>query len=199
MAIIKSNFQKIFDKNQMYLQDMQNKSLSWYWKQVDELKKQRITPTKLINDNANKSVAAIIPGNLYFWSYDPKTKDTLPYYDTAPMVFPFTPAKGGFIGINLHYLPYKMRIILLDELLEYKNNKFMDEKTKIKMSWSMLKSLSNNKLVEPCVKRYLYSHVRSNIIKIDSYHYATALMLPVARFKKASEIAVWMESVRGKK
>jgi hypothetical protein len=43
-------------------------------------------------------------GNMYLFSYDPKHKDTLPYYDRFPLIFPINKAKGGFLGITMHYL-----------------------------------------------------------------------------------------------
>jgi hypothetical protein len=46
----------------------------------------------------------IITGEMYLFAYDPKTKEDLPYYDRFPLVFPFRKVKGGFYGINMHYL-----------------------------------------------------------------------------------------------
>ena len=43
-------------------------------------------------------------GRLNLFFYDPKFKKTLPYYDTFPLVLPLEPIKGGFIGMNFHYL-----------------------------------------------------------------------------------------------
>ena len=37
--------------------------------------------------------------------YDPKTKAKLPFYDTFPLVLPIDTFRGGFIGLNFHYLP----------------------------------------------------------------------------------------------
>jgi hypothetical protein len=40
-------------------------------------------------------------GSMQMFFYDPKTKETLPYYDTFPLVVVVGPAEGGFYGLNL--------------------------------------------------------------------------------------------------
>ena len=42
-----------------------------------------------------------VVGSMIMFFYDPKTKDTLPYYDTFPLVVVVGPAPGGFYGLNL--------------------------------------------------------------------------------------------------
>jgi hypothetical protein len=188
-------YQTIFDKNQMYLQDMQGKSLRWFYSQVDALGTQRITPTKLINDNLNKEVSHFRPGELYFYNYDPKHKETLPYYDRFPLVFPFRIVPTGFYGLNMHYLPYDGRIMLLEALTEFQTKKGLDERTRLKLSWKTIEAMSKFPLAKPCVKQYLFSHIKSKVVKIDSYHWATAMMMPVQRFVKQTETYVWMNSM----
>jgi hypothetical protein len=39
-------------------------------------------------------------GGLYFFVYDPKTKNDLPYYDRFPLVIPLKRTPDGFIGLN---------------------------------------------------------------------------------------------------
>ena len=42
-------------------------------------------------------------GRMFMFFYDPKTKDTLPFYDRFPLIVMVGPAAGGFYGLNLHY------------------------------------------------------------------------------------------------
>ena len=56
-------------------------------------------------------------GKMYLFQYDAKHKDILPYWDRWPLIFPFDNAKGGFYGINLHYLPPGARISLMLSLI----------------------------------------------------------------------------------
>jgi hypothetical protein len=123
--------------------------------------------------------------------YDPKTKDTLPYYDRFPLVFPFGKTENGFIGLNMHYLSYRFRIVLLDNLLNFKNTKGIDEKTRLRLSWNLLKGISKHKLVEHCVKSYLTDHVQTQIKMISPNDWTSALMMPVESFAKATTSQVW--------
>jgi hypothetical protein len=128
--------------------------------------------------------------------YDPKTKAQLPYYDTFPLVFPYEKVPGGFMGLNMHYLPYQLRVRLLDRLMVYASNKKMDETTKIRYSWALISGVSKFSLAQPCIKHYLDNHVRSQFKLVPADDWATAMMLPVERFVGANKQVVWADSVR---
>lgn len=189
-------FQKIFDKNQFFLDDIRNKSTSWYNREVDKLIPQRITNNKLIKDNANHTVSKIQVGSLYLYEYDPKYKEELPFYDRYPMVFPFSPTKTGFIGLNMHYLPYDARIKLFDALYNLKSSTMITENTKLKLSWEAIQNLSKFPLAQPCVKQYLYSHIRSSLVKVEAVHWATAMMIVSPKFVKQNNFYVWGNSIK---
>lgn len=157
---------------------------------------QGIDPMRLIRSSADKNVNKILPGELYLFAYDPKHADTLPFYDAYPLVFPFRRLGDGFIGLNLHYLPYRYRIMLLDRLDGFKTTKGLTENTRLKLSWETISGASKFKWAEPCVHRYLLSQVRSPFKRIDPVDWGTALMLPVERFVGANKQKVWTESLR---
>jgi hypothetical protein len=113
-----------------------------------------------------------------------------------PLVFPFKKMKDGFIGLNLHYLPYPMRIQLLERLMDFKTNSLMNENTRLKYSWNMIQGVSRFKIAEPCVHRYLADHLQSPMKKIDASDWATALLLPVEKFVGASKRTVWSDSLK---
>ena len=131
-------------------------------------------------------------GEMYFFVYDPKHKKTLPYYDKFPLIFPIETYSDGFLGLNLHYLDIRNRMILLDTLAELRNNEKYDHTTRLKLSYDAVKGMSN--LVKPCVKRYLYSHVRSKFIRVDASEWDIAIFLPVQSFSKAQDFQVWKDS-----
>ena len=196
MATTKTPLNDIFVKQHYELQTIRLRSRSWYEQQILLLSKKRITPNRILTNNNEALQSRIIPGNLYLYKYDPKYKEELPYYDMFPMVFPWKANKDGFIGLNLHYLPIPLRIKLMDNLLMFKNNDKMDHTTRLKFSWQMIDGMSKFKLAEPCVKQYLYDHVMSPFVKVNSNDWATAMMLPLERFAKTSSTKVWKESSR---
>ena len=135
-------------------------------------------------------------GKMYMFSYDPKTKKDLPYYDTFPLIFPFNTAPDGFMGINLHYLPYILRAKLMDLLYNYVNDPKLDDTARLKITYSILSGAATHKYIKPCVKRYLTSQIRSKFINIVPVEWDIALFLPVSNFQKASEQKVWADSTK---
>ena len=123
-----------------------------------------------------------------------KLKAELPYYDRFPLVFPYAKTPDGFMGLNMHYLPYHFRIRLLDALLTFRTNTRMDETTRLKYSWQVIDGISRFKAAQPCVKQYLMGHVKTQFRKVSSDDWATAMLLPVERFVGATKQEVWAES-----
>lgn len=167
------------------------KSYQWYRDQVRNLGS-GLSGTQLLRNE--KLSSRIVPGNMYLFMYDPKHKETLPYYDTVPLVLPFKSVPEGFLGINLHYLPYLARFKLLGELSKLTLDKRIDEKTKIQISWQILNSSTKYLAATACVKHYLNDHLRSRFLKINYNDWITASMLPVENFKKAKKDYVWRET-----
>lgn len=191
-----SLYSNIFNKNQVDLKTAVKQSQTWFQQQSVLLGRQRIIPLQLIKSEPQRNVNRIIPGEMYLFAYDAKTKDTLPYWDMFPLVFPFKKLKDGFIGLNMHYLPYAMRVRLLDRLMDFKTNSLLNDTTRLRYSWSTIQGASRFKMAEPCVHRYLTDHIQSSLKKIDSNDWATALLLPVERFVGASKQRVWTESLK---
>jgi hypothetical protein len=190
----KKPMQDVFERNQYDLLTSVKRSTSWFNKQVSSLAQQNITPNQVIKGDPSQNTTTIQPGSLYMYAYDPKTKEDLPYYDRFPLVFPFRKTADGFYGLNMHYLPYDLRIYLLDALLTFKNNSRWDETTKLKYSWALIDGVSKYKAAQPCVKQYLNGHVRSQFRRVSSADWATAMLLPVERFVGASKQQVWSDS-----
>ena len=133
-------------------------------------------------------------GKMYFYSYNPKWKDKLPWYDTFPLVFPIEEYNNGFLGLNFHYLRPKDRAILLDQLKVFANNKKYDETTKLRLTYNMLKGFAKIKRAKPTVHRYLSSKINSKFVLVNADEWEVALFLPVERFKKANKKQVWAHS-----
>ena len=147
-----------------------------------------VTPNQLLRRQEEGSATL---GKMLFYKYDPKFAKKLPYWDMYPLVFPFEKAKGGFYGLNLHYIPPRERAVLMDELKRYTTNKKYDETTRLKLTYDILKGFGR---AVPCVKRYLGSNVRSNTVRINADEWEIAIFLPVERFQKESTRTVWNDS-----
>jgi hypothetical protein len=166
------------------------------WYRETAMATRGITATKLYKQSADMYHVKITIGSLYCFAYDAKHKGTLPFWDKFPMVFPFAPAEDGFYGLNLHYLPYQLRAVLMDGLYTLTNNKKFDQSTKLRLTYKSLVALSKTKYFEPCVHRYLTGHVMSKFVKVDPVDWETAVFLPVESFVGAKKTIVWKDSRR---
>jgi hypothetical protein len=137
-----------------------------------------------------------IIGGMFMFFYDPKGKDTLPYYDSFPLVIVIGPADGGFLGLNLHYLPPVLRAKFLDALLDETNNKRYDETTRFNATYDLMKRAAKYKYFKPCIKHYLNDHVRSRFARVEAPEWEIATFLPTADFQKASKQEVYRDSRR---
>jgi len=163
------------------------RSTAWYKEKIREFGKP--SALNLIRDGKRNNKPFYGKLNMFF--YDPKFKKTLPYYDVFPLVLPLETYSDGFLGINLHYLPIPLRIRLLDKLVDYSNNTKFDESTKLMVDYKKLKRIT---LIKPTIHKYLAGQTKSQFRRIDADEFTIATLLPVQRFKKATESAVWKES-----
>ena len=163
------------------------RSTDWYQEKIKEFGKPGAMD--LIRDGKRDTKPFYGKLNMFF--YDPKWKKKLPYYDTFPLVLPLEIYSDGFLGINFHYLPIPLRIKLLDRLVDYSNNTKFDESTRLVVNYSKLKNI---RLIRPTIHKYLRGHTKSQFRRIDADEFTIATLLPVQRFKKASDKEGWKES-----
>jgi hypothetical protein len=162
----------------------------WLRAKVNDLKP---TPATLMRDRQRLRDNTFI-GKMYFYFYDPKTKDSMPYYDRFPLVIPIERYSDGFLGLNLHYIHPKQRIILLDKLSETATNKRFDEKTKLRVNYEYLKNASTAFEAMPCIKRYLFTQIQSRFLEISADEWDIAALLPTDTFVGASTSKVYADS-----
>lgn len=126
---------------------------------------------------------APVIGKMFFFKYDPKTKDKLPIYDVYPLVFPIEQYSDGFLGLNIHYLSPDQRINLLNRLQEYATSKNYTPRTRLQISYDLLSSTKSVKTVlGSTVKRYLFGHVRSRFVEIPATEWDKAAQLSLELF-----------------
>ena len=174
----------------------------WYRNQAQQVNRSSVRGEKLIREmGTDRYESRFRLGHMYMFAYDPKHKDTLPYYDKFPLIFPINKAKGGFLGINMHYLPPQLRAQLMDSLYTVASNKRYDETTKLRLSYDVLNGASKFRLFKPTVKHYLTRQVRTRLVYINPTEWDVALFLPTQKFVGARQTKVWADSrkiIRGR-
>src|SRR6056300_1384493 len=138
----------------------------------------------------NKLIPSDI-GRMYHFFYDPKHKDTLPYWDKFPLIFVIDFYQDGFLGLNLHYIPPIYRIRLMDAIYSIARDDKVRQSKKARMTYGLLKGAAKFKYFKPCIKRYLTNHVKSRYLYVPFEEWDIAAFLPTQRFQKAKKTRVW--------
>ena len=164
----------------------------WFKNKLKDIK--TVNRRQLLKDDIFKTARRTLPGRMYMYFYNPKTKADLPYYDRFPLIFMVEKAKGGFYGLNLHYLPPNLRAILFDKLQVFTNNNKYTDTTKLRMTYKMLNGVTKYKEFKPCFKHYLSSQINSRLVEVPASEWESVLFLPTEYFTKATKTKVWAES-----
>jgi len=171
-----------------------DESRQWFRTKLQQLR--RVNRLELMRSDevelVNKSRPLIGTMNMFF--YDPKTKDTLPFYDRFPLAIISGPAPGGFYGMNLHYLPPVLRAKFLDGLMDITNNKKFDDTTRFKARYEMMNKVRTLRYYKPCFKHYLFAHVKSRLGRVAPTEWEIATFMPTADWAKASGKQVYKNS-----
>jgi hypothetical protein len=172
------------------VQPRSDESQKWFRNKLKNIG--QVNRQKLLRDSALQRVARPRMGDMYMFFYDPKHKETLPYYDTFPLIIMVEKAPGGFYGLNMHYLPPVLRAKLFDGLA--KSDERYDENTRFRARYRLLQSVRKLKYFKPCFKHYLTKHVEGRISKVEAPEWEIALFMPTQRFKKATATQVYADS-----
>ena len=173
---------KIFDKVMKFKANagaLAKKSMKWFYKHLKD------NHLKDFSKNAYSDRNDPIIGGMFHFVYIPKYAATLPFWDKYPLVVPIEIYNDGFLGLNLHYLPPALRAKLLDKLLEYKE-KTNTKEMYMNVSHNLLSGAIKSALFQPCIKRYLTSHVKSKFIRVTPEYWEEVAFLPTQEFQKAS-------------
>ena len=166
-------------------------SREWFMKKAKVLK--GISREALMKEEPLSSSGRQIIGSMQMFFYDPKYKETLPYYDRFPLAIIVKPAKGGFLGLNLHYLPPILRAEFLDALMDNVTSK-KSEDAKFKITTRLLAAASNLEYYKPCIKHYLTTNVQSKFAEVKAPEWEIATFLPTASFVKAGTQKIYRDS-----
>jgi hypothetical protein len=177
--------------------DMQmgsKKSLEWLSQKIAQLKGTSNIPIGMSRERF-RQVDNFRLGKLYCFYYDPKGKEDLPYYDRFPMVLAIEKYNDGFLGLNLHYLPFNYRLAFLSKLLKFAVQGEPGEIDRLRVTYDILVASKRLKEFRPCIKRYLSGHIQSKILAIQPNEWDIAAFLPLQQFRGAKSQQVWQESL----
>ena len=144
----------------------------------------------------------LLNGQLLFFKYIPtdekflerKTKN---YYDIFPLIFVTETHRGGFQGINLHYLSPDMRIMLFDtiEKLLPIIPGYKIEANRTKINYEKLKrSKTTLKFFAPCYRQYRWSGLQKPPIAIPYQFWKLLAEKDLGYFMKGKKSLIYLDS-----
>lgn len=190
---------ELFQDSRYDLDNCLDKPVDWFESERQTLEKEygfQISSTGVTMyaeqaSGSNGLTETIVPGEFCLFRHEPIEKWTLPYYDRYPLAFVFEAGRDWFRGLNFHYLPYPLRIQLLEYLMKYATIKPVNNKTRILLDWDEAKNSWSGHLIMPIEQKYWMGEVRSAFKLIEPRHWALMTMLPCERFGLEEKSRVW--------
>ena len=174
---------------------MSRDSVAWLQDRIEELKRpDRISIS--VNSETFRRTSTLRIGMMYCFFYDPKTKADLPYWDKFPVILVLEKYNDGFLGLNLHYLPVKMRMAFMSKLMKFAQLTPEDDIKRMRVSYEILNATKRYAEFRPMLKRYLFGHLRSKLLMIQPNEWDVASMLPLQQFRGARTSTVWKDSMQ---
>jgi hypothetical protein len=174
---------------------MSKDSIAWLQDRIDELKRPDRIPASVNSETFRRSSTLRI-GMMYCFFYDPKTKADLPYWDKFPVILVLEKYNDGFLGLNLHYLPVKMRMAFMSKLMKFAQLTPEDDIKRMRVSYEILNATKRYAEFKPMLKRYLFNHLRSKLLMVQPNEWDVAAMLPIQQFRGARTSTVWKDSMQ---
>lgn len=131
----------------------------------------------IVPDASDTPDEDFLKGMMYFFRYDAKTKKKLPYFDEYPLILPFAYKDKLMYGLNVHYMPPKIRAVVLDMLWESRAGGNLSATPQ-----QIVKALSENKYFKPAIHSYYPDHIVSNVTEIPTSEWENVIFLPLAKF-----------------
>lgn len=170
-------------------------SMKWMMERIQSLKTTSHIPYSISREQFRQQNQFKL-GQLYYFYYDPKGKDDLPYYDKFPCVLAIEKYGDGFLGLNLHYLPLKYRVAFLGKLMKYATMTGDNEIARLRVTYDILSASKRLREFRPCIKRYLTGHIKSKILAVQPHEWNIAIALPIHQFKGAKPKEIWEDSLK---
>ena len=172
--------------------ETESNSKKWFAGKIEKIKsvsKGQINPNtistkkEIINESkASKTFRFKKPGYIYFFQYFPPNVKQIPYYDEFPIILSLGFTKNQVIGLNLHLLPPRIRLLFALQIIKsmvQSNNDI----SKVRIA-PLLSNRIIRKYIYAAAESYYYSGVRSKIKLVGPKEFMIMAFLPVEKFKK---------------
>lgn len=205
---MKSLLERLDSESPRELERRSRESLEWFRKNTRRLK---ITSERFYKQSHLPRTNKYIDGRFYTYFYNPEYAAKLPYYDRFPCVLIIERYQNGFLGLNFHYIPPRMRVKLLYNLFEFAIHEEKDERApndpalegigsednetnRIRMNYRLLNTITKLRFFKPCLKRYRYDKILGRALEVEPKYWDIMAMLPTAQWEKTTASSVYRDA-----
>lgn len=150
--------------------------------------------TKIRSRNQFKPKLVQEIGKMFTFQYRPVGYDTLPYFDSNPLIFCLNiPNANEVIGMNFHYLPPTHRVIAFYTMKQLLSDTNRGPETRLRLIYDIMKTKKRYVRNMVCIRKYKTDKIRSKVYEIDPKYWEISMVIPTQRFWKKKEKAVYME------
>lgn len=141
----------------------------------------------------------LMPGLLIFFKYKPISESFISkntYYDRFPLVLITNSYRGGFEGVNIHFLDLEYRKFLFDELINNLPQIIGNEdwKTRLLVNYDRLDSRRNFRFFKPCYRKYMWKGMEKRPVMIPFDLWEEMVISNSMNFKNAKPVTVFRKS-----
>lgn len=143
----------------------------------------------------------LFQGQLVFFKYAPQSEAFIKsnkYYDKYPLVLVTEVYRGGFEGVNVHYLDPVHRSAMFDVIMRKLPTISASEqwRTRLRIDYDRLKARRQFKFFKPCYKKYLWSGMKRRPVVVPYEIWEEMMGANISRFEKARPITVFRNSYK---
>lgn len=155
---------------------------------------------KFLSEEDKLSIPSrVLPGQLLFFKYEPTGENYArgnKYYDVFPLLLVTEVHRGGFEGINIHFLDDVRREFLFTNLLEdlqtIKSEK--EWKTRLSVNYRKLKGGKKFSFFAPCYREYVWKGMRKRPIVVPFEYWNMMAKMNLGFFVNARRPTVYRNS-----
>jgi len=140
-------------------------------------------------------------GQMVFFKYRPQSESiisTNTYYHKYPLELVTDVYRGGFSGVNVHYLDPIRRTMLFDVIMRDLPTIKMGEewRTRLRVDYDRLVARRQFKFFKPCFKRYSWKGMKRRPIVVPFELWEDMVASNTMKFEKAKPITVFRDSYK---
>lgn len=141
----------------------------------------------------------LFDGQMVFFKYKPVSDSFVSrntYYDTFPLVLITDVYRGGFEGVNLHFIAPDFRKFLFDSVMRglptIKANE--EWRTRLRVDYDRLNARRQFKYFKPCYRRYLWKGMKRRPAVVPFSLWEDMVASNTSRFSGAKPVTVYRNS-----